>query len=109
MFTVNVFHTLFSFLSIKNNISFWNNLKSIEGISIRKYYTDVFFEFVVLLYLMDQDTSKLVVIIKVLELLTSLWIALKMTKFEKRKDNKFPYYKLKESKDEHVIETLKYD
>jgi hypothetical protein len=91
---VNFLHTLFSFLSIKNNISFWNNLKSSQGISIRKYYTDVLFQVVVILYLFDNEASFMLLAMSVIEGFVSVWIATKMTRFEKREDQRFPYYRL---------------
>ena len=109
LFSVNFLHTLFSFLSIKNNISFWNNLKSTEGISVRKYYTDIFFQIVVILYLIDNEASFIVTALTVIEGLVSLWIALKMIRFEKRDDGKFPYYRLPTHRSQVEDETAVYD
>lgn len=109
LFSVNFLHTLFSFLSIKNNISFWNNLKSTEGISIRKYYTDIFFQIVVILYLIDNEASFIVTAFTVIEGLVSVWITFKMVRFEKREDGKFPYYKLPASRSQVEDETAVYD
>lgn len=109
LFSVNFLHTLFSFLSIKNNISFYRGVKSRAGISMRKHYTDILFQGVIILYLIDNDTSIVVIALTVVEGLLSVWIAVKMTKFERRADGKFPYWQLEKGKSESECETEKYD
>ncbi len=109
LFSVNIFHTLFSLLAVKNRISFWNNLRSNSGLSARKYYTDVILQIVIVLYLIDNEASILVVIMTILESLVSFWIAFKFLRFEKRPDGKFPYYQLEQPKDALALQTMEYD
>jgi len=35
---VSLLHTVFEFLAFKNDISFWNNKESMEGISVKTLY-----------------------------------------------------------------------
>ena len=109
LFSVNFLHSLFSFLSIKNNISFYRSVKSKAGISMRKHYTDIVFQFVIVLYLIENETSMMVIALTIVEGVISVWIALRMTKFEKRLDGKFPYYQLEESKNTAECQTEMYD
>lgn len=109
LFSVNFFHTLFSLLSLKNNISFYSRVKSRAGLSTRKLYTDVLFQIVIFLYLLENDTSIVVVALTAVEGLVSIWIALKITRFEKRTDSRFPYYKLKGNAVGEEDETERYD
>ena len=109
LFGVNFLHTIFSFLAIKTRISFWNNLRSNKGLSLRKYYSDCIFQIVIILYLIDNDSSFLVTFFAFMEFLVSSWIAIKVSKFEKRPDNKFPYYQLEKPKDNFSKQSLEYD
>lgn len=109
LFSVNFLHSLFSILSMKNNISFFRGLKSTKGISMRKHYTDILFQSVIILYLIDNETSVIVIGLSILETLLSIWIVIKMTKLEKRPDGKFPYYQFEKSKETIEDETEKYD
>ena len=109
LFSVNFLHTLFSFLSIKNNISFYRSVKSKAGISMRKHYTDILFQVVIVLYLIENDTSIMVVALTIIEGVISVWIAFRMTKFEKRADGRFPFYQLEESKNSAECQTEVYD
>ena len=109
MFTVNILHVLFSFLSMKNNISFYGDIKSSRGISVKKLYFDVVFEAVIILYLIENETSVLVTIMAGFQLLMAIWIALRVTKFEKTPENRFPYYQLAKSESNTEEETKKLD
>jgi hypothetical protein len=109
LFSVNFLHTLFSLLSIKNNISFYRGVKSRAGISMRKHYTDILFQGVIVLYLIENDTSIVVVILTIIEGLISVWIALKMTKLERRQDGQFPYWQLQRGTTANECETERYD
>lgn len=109
LFSVNFLHTLFSLLSMKNNISFYKGVKSRAGISVRKHYTDILFQAVIVLYLIENDTSIVVVILTVAEGLLSVWIALKVTKFERRPDGRFPFFQLEGGHNRVECETERYD
>ena len=110
LFTVNILHSLFSFLSVKNKLSFWKKVDSSEGISKRQYYLDVLFQMVIVLYLLDNEASFILIIFTAIETLISFWIAIRLLKFEPRPDGKFPYYRLKqEALNTNEEKTAEYD
>lgn len=53
---VSILHTVFDILAFKNDISFFKNKKSMEGLSLRSMIVNCFFSLVILLYLADNDT-----------------------------------------------------
>ncbi|CAH0482313.1 unnamed protein product [Peronospora belbahrii] len=57
---VSLLHSLFDFLAFKNDVSFWKNQKSLAGLSLRSIVLNTFFQLVIFLYLMDNDTSWLI-------------------------------------------------
>eukprot|EP00658_Telonema_sp_P-2_P007573 TRINITY_DN12831_c0_g1_i12.p1 TRINITY_DN12831_c0_g1~~TRINITY_DN12831_c0_g1_i12.p1 ORF type:complete len:419 (-),score=83.14 TRINITY_DN12831_c0_g1_i12:531-1787(-) len=54
---VSVLHMVFDLLAVKNDISFWRNNKSMEGLSVKKIWTELVVSVIILLYLIDNDTS----------------------------------------------------
>ncbi|CAH0724659.1 unnamed protein product, partial [Brenthis ino] len=56
------FHLLFDFLAFKNDVSFWRGKKSLAGLSTRTVLWRAFSQFVIFFYLMDQQTSLLVLV-----------------------------------------------
>lgn len=54
---VSVMHSLFDFLAFKNDIQFWNKNKSMEGLSAKSVVVNFFCQLIVFLYLLDNDTS----------------------------------------------------
>ncbi|KAL3780126.1 hypothetical protein ACHAWO_011582 [Cyclotella atomus] len=53
---VSILHSIFDILAFKNDITFFKKKKSMEGLSLRSMVVNVFFSFVILLYLADNDT-----------------------------------------------------
>lgn len=96
LFSVNILHSLFSFLSVKNKVSFWNNVKTSEGISKRQYYLDFIFQMIIVCYLIDNEASFILIALTIVETIVSTWIALRLIKFERRTDGKFPYYQIRQ-------------
>jgi hypothetical protein len=54
---VSVLHTVFDILAFKNDISFFKGKKSMEGISLLSMVINTVFQFIILLYLFDNETS----------------------------------------------------
>jgi hypothetical protein len=71
--TVSLLHTLVDFLAFKNDISFWRNAKTMEGLSLRTVGMNVFFQVVILLYLWDNDTSWMILGSSVMGLGIEVW------------------------------------
>lgn len=49
-----------TFFFIFSDIQFWNNRKSLEGLSVRSVFFNVFQSLIVLLYVLDNDTNTIV-------------------------------------------------
>ncbi|KAH7681429.1 Cleft lip and palate transmembrane 1 protein [Dioscorea alata] len=54
---VSVLHSFFDMLAFKNDIQFWNKNKSMEGLSARSVVVNFFCQLIVFLYLLDNETS----------------------------------------------------
>ena len=59
-FTVSAIHLLFDFLAFKNDVTFWSRKRSMVGLSTKTILWRAFSQFIVFLYLMDENTSLLV-------------------------------------------------
>ncbi|KAJ3188445.1 hypothetical protein HDU85_005596 [Gaertneriomyces sp. JEL0708] len=70
---VSLLHSAFDFLAFKNDIQFWRKRKDMEGLSFRTIILNVFFQTVTLLYLMDNETSWMIIISSGVGLLIEMW------------------------------------
>jgi len=61
-FGVSAIHLLFDFLAFKSDINFWRGKKSMEGLSRKTILWRAFSQTVIFFYLMDEETSLLVLI-----------------------------------------------
>jgi len=52
---VSILHTVFDVLAFKNDISFWKNNKSMQGLSLGSMLLNLFFQTVIFLYLVDSE------------------------------------------------------
>eukprot|EP00339_Tiarina_fusa_P018483 CAMPEP_0117015904 /NCGR_PEP_ID=MMETSP0472-20121206/12611_1 /TAXON_ID=693140 ORGANISM="Tiarina fusus, Strain LIS" /NCGR_SAMPLE_ID=MMETSP0472 /ASSEMBLY_ACC=CAM_ASM_000603 /LENGTH=402 /DNA_ID=CAMNT_0004719793 /DNA_START=125 /DNA_END=1330 /DNA_ORIENTATION=+ len=59
---VTLLHTVFDVLAFKNDISYWKNKKSMVGMSVRSIFMNTFSQIIVFLYLLDNDTSFMILI-----------------------------------------------
>ncbi|XP_036775902.2 lipid scramblase CLPTM1L isoform X2 [Manis pentadactyla] len=81
-FFVAAFHLLFDFLAFKNDISFWKKKKSMTGMSAKAVLWRCFSTVVIFLFLLDEQTSLLVLVPAGVGAAIELWKvkkALKMT------------------------------
>ena len=70
---VSLLHSVFDFLAFKNDIDFWKNKKDMEGMSFRSIIFNVISQAIVLLYLLDNDTSWMILISNGVGLLIEVW------------------------------------
>lgn len=70
---VSIVHSVFELLAFKNDIQFWNNRNSLEGLSVRTVFFSVFQSLVVLLYVLDNETNTLIRISCFVGLGIELW------------------------------------
>jgi hypothetical protein len=106
---VSLLHSVFDFLAFKNDIKFWKNRKNMEGLSFRYIVLNIIFQLIIFLYLMDNDTSYMIIVSTGMGLLIEIW-KINKTVIVKRKDT-FPYLdfidRVKPSK--LAAKTQKYD
>merc|ERR1719219_268523 len=72
-FSVSAVHLLFDFLAFKNEISFWRNRTTMEGLSTRTLIWRAFSQSIIFLYLMDEETSLLVLIPSGIAAIIEMW------------------------------------
>ncbi|KAI3384616.1 hypothetical protein SNEBB_000096 [Seison nebaliae] len=71
--TATLLHTIFEFLAFKNDIQFWRTKKDLKGLSARTLFYNVFQQFIVLLYVLDNDTNSMIKFSIGISLLIELW------------------------------------
>lgn len=72
-FLVSILHMLFDFLAFKNDVSFWKKRKSFKGLSLRTVCVNTFFQAVIFLYLLDNDTSYMILVSSGIGVAIELW------------------------------------
>jgi len=92
-FGVSAIHLLFDFLAFKNDISSWRGKTNMVGLSTRTLLWRAFSQVVIFFYLMDEETSMLVLVPSGVAALIEIWKCTKAFKvsFSKglsRKDEK---------------------
>ncbi|GMI36121.1 hypothetical protein TeGR_g15211 [Tetraparma gracilis] len=80
-FIVSLLHSVFDMLAFKNDIAFFKKKKSMVGLSIRTMIVNAFFQVVIFLYLMDNDTSFMILASNGVGLAIEFWKILKAFKF----------------------------
>ncbi|XP_017015088.2 putative lipid scramblase CLPTM1 [Drosophila takahashii] len=70
---VSILHSVFELLAFKNDIQFWNNRKSLEGLSVRSVFFGVFQSLIILLYVLDNETNFMIRISCVVGLGIEVW------------------------------------
>ncbi|CAB9501856.1 lip and palate transmembrane protein 1-like protein [Seminavis robusta] len=66
-------HLLFEFLTFREEVNFWRRNKSLQGLSIRALFIDAIGQTVILLYLIDRESSLLMVGPSAIGCLIAFW------------------------------------
>merc|ERR1711957_846168 len=85
---VSAFHTLFDILAFKNDIKFFKGKKSMEGLSLRSMLVNTMTQAVILLYLMDNDTSFMVLMSNGVGMAIDCWKITKVVDVSLRRKKK---------------------
>jgi len=73
-FLVSILHMVFDFLAFKNDIQFWKqDNKSLEGLSIRSVLINSICQLVIFLYLLDNDTSWMILFSAGIGVIIEFW------------------------------------
>mmetsp|Transcript_28507 Transcript_28507/g.66816 ORF Transcript_28507/g.66816 Transcript_28507/m.66816 type:complete len:613 (+) Transcript_28507:67-1905(+) len=72
-FLVTVLHSLSSFLAFRNDIKFWKGTKSMHGLSTRSLLVGLVVHAITFLYLLDNDTSNMILVSNGIGLLIEAW------------------------------------
>ncbi|EGF77440.1 hypothetical protein BATDEDRAFT_13981 [Batrachochytrium dendrobatidis JAM81] len=86
---VSILHSVFDFLAFKNDIDFWRKRKDMEGLSFRAIILNVVFQAIIFLYLLDNETSWMILASNGVGLLIEIW-KINKTVIIKRKPE-FPF------------------
>lgn len=66
-------HLLFEFLTFKNDVEFWRGNKDLTGLSVRALFMDFFSQFIILMFLIERESSLLMTIPAAAGCLIALW------------------------------------
>lgn len=77
---VSILHTVFEMLAFKNDISFWKNKDSMAGISVKSLYISTGCSIIIFLYLLDNDTSFMILFSSGFGILLDFWKIKKASK-----------------------------
>ena len=69
----SVLHLLFEFLTFKNDVDFWKSNTDLTGLSVRALWLDWMSQVVILLYLIEMDSSLLMTIPTGVGMIIALW------------------------------------
>ena len=87
---VSLLHTIFEFLAVKHEIQFWKNVKSHKGLSLRTLNYSFFVSVIIFLYLLDNETSWMILMSTGVGIGVSFWKIVKTSKLTFKKT--YPYY-----------------
>lgn len=79
---VSLLHTVFDMLAFRSDIGFWSKNESMKGLSARSILTNCFCQVVIFLYLLENETSNLILFSNGLGLMIEFWKVSKATKLE---------------------------
>mmetsp|Transcript_28550 Transcript_28550/g.69605 ORF Transcript_28550/g.69605 Transcript_28550/m.69605 type:complete len:716 (-) Transcript_28550:127-2274(-) len=105
---VSIFHMIFDCLAFKSDIQFWREKKSMEGLSVRSIILNAICQVIVFLYLLDNDTSWMIVLSSGVGILIEFWKINKAVDIEIDSEN-FPFVIIKGKAEYTQTETAEHD
>ncbi|XP_005187663.2 putative lipid scramblase CLPTM1 [Musca domestica] len=110
---VSILHSVFELLAFKNDIQFWNNRQSLEGLSVRSVFFGVFQSLIVLLYVLDNETNFMIRVSCFIGLGIEVWKIHKVVDINYSSDQKilglFPKISFKDKGSYSESSTKEYD
>eukprot|EP00897_Mesotaenium_endlicherianum_P010270 jgi/Mesen1/9271/ME000060S08709 len=106
---VSLLHSVFDFLAFKNDIQFWNANKSMEGLSARTVVINFFCQLVIFLYLLDNDTSWMILISSGIGCCIEFWKIGKAMHVEVDRSGLIPRLRFKDRESYANNKTKEYD
>jgi len=91
---VSVLHMVFDFLAFKNDITFWKDRKTTEGLSVRTILLNTGCQVVIFLYLLDNETSWMVVLSAGVGCIIECWKIKQVAVFHRK--SSFPFFEFRE-------------
>eukprot|EP01094_Clydonella_sp_ATCC50884_P001784 TRINITY_DN11339_c0_g1_i2.p1 TRINITY_DN11339_c0_g1~~TRINITY_DN11339_c0_g1_i2.p1 ORF type:complete len:620 (-),score=162.83 TRINITY_DN11339_c0_g1_i2:29-1888(-) len=70
---VSLLHMVFDFLAFTNDVSFWKNKKNMAGMSVRTLFVNTVSQLIIFLYLLDNETSFMVLMSSGIGLVIDFW------------------------------------
>ncbi|CAD6263612.1 unnamed protein product [Miscanthus lutarioriparius] len=106
---VSLLHSLFDFLAFKNDIQFWNKNKSMEGLSAKSVVLNFVCQLVVFLYLLDNDTSWMILASSGIGVCIEFWKIGKAMHIEVDRSGKIPMLRFRDRESYAQNKTKEYD
>jgi len=105
---VTCLHTVFDFLAFKNDIQFWHKTESVQGLSVRTIFLNAICQLIIFLYLMDQDTTWMILISSGVGFIIECWKITQAAKVTYGFDS-YPWIKFEDKETYNLSETKKHD
>ncbi|XP_077249682.1 uncharacterized protein LOC143889390 isoform X2 [Tasmannia lanceolata] len=106
---VSLLHSIFDFLAFKNDIQFWNKNKSMEGLSARSVVVSFFCQLIVFLYLLDNDTSWMILASSGIGVCIEFWKIGKAMHIEIDRSGRIPMLRFRDRDSYAGNKTKEYD
>lgn len=106
---VSMLHSVFDFLAFKNDIQFWNKNKSMEGLSAKTTVVSFFSQLIVFLYLLDNDTSWMIIMSSGIGCCIEFWKIGKAMHIEVDRSGRIPLLRFKDRDSYTKNKTKEYD
>ena len=105
---VSLLHTVFDILAFKNDISYWKNKKSMEGMSVRSIFMNSVAQVIIFLYLLDNDTSFMILMSVGVGVVIEFWKITKAVNVHVDRSGVIPRLRF-EDKESYSSVTKEYD